>query len=87
MIEKLQQVESGEDEITTATLLFVALSRKLMEGVRKSLEVQPDCSTECQIVDYMSSFLTLHQTSGRRLKGTQNTVDEILVAATYGRTL
>jgi hypothetical protein len=34
-IEKLLQVESGKDEITAATLLFVALSRKLTEGVRK----------------------------------------------------
>jgi hypothetical protein len=50
----------------------------------KSLEVQLKGSTDWQIVDEMSHFLTLHQTSGRRLKGTQNAVDTDLVAATFG---
>jgi hypothetical protein len=58
-IEKLLQVEAGRDELTAATILFGALSQHSMKGVRDLLQSQLG-STDSQIVDCMSAFLTHH---------------------------
>jgi hypothetical protein len=83
-IEKLLQVESGGDERTAATILSVALSHRSMKGVGNLLQAQLERSTDRQIVDSISTFLTHHDAKGRRSKETQNAVDAVLVAATFG---
>jgi hypothetical protein len=80
-IEKLLQVEAGGDELAAATILIGALSR--MKGVKDLLQLQLG-STDKKIVDSVSDFLTHHVAKGRRPKETQNAVDAVLVAATFG---
>jgi hypothetical protein len=83
-IEKLLQVESGGDERTASTILSVALSHRSMQGVGTLLQAQLERSTDRQIVDSISDFLTHHDAKGRRSKETQNALDAVLVAATFG---
>jgi hypothetical protein len=83
-VVKLLRVESGGDEETAATILLLALSRPTMKGIRDLLQSKLERSTDCQIVDSISAFLSHHSTKGRRPKETQNAVDAVLVAATFG---
>ena len=84
-IEKLLYTESHGDVLAAATILSVALSRQSMDGIRTSLEAQHfNSSTDSQIVENISTFMTHHHASGRRSKETQNAVDAVLVAATFG---
>jgi hypothetical protein len=54
-----------------------------MKSIRDLLQSKLERSTEIQIVDSMSAFLTHHSTKGRRPKEIQNAVDALLVAATF----
>jgi phage tail protein X len=83
-IEKLLHVEAGGDEQTAATILSVVLSRRSMKGVRDILQSRLGRSTDSQIVDSVAAFFSHHPASGRRPKETQNAVDAVLVAATFG---
>jgi lipopolysaccharide biosynthesis regulator YciM len=83
-VETLLHVLSDGDEVIAAAILLVALSYRRMAGVKKALEVQLEKSIDHEIVDNVSAFLRHHNTKGRRSKGTQNALDAVLVAATFG---
>jgi hypothetical protein len=59
-VEKLLQVVSDGDEVTAATILFVALHPRRMKGVLKSLEAQLQKSIDKQMADSIYDFLFLY---------------------------
>jgi hypothetical protein len=59
-VEKLLQVVSDGDEVTAATILFVALRPRRMKGVLKSLEAQLQKSIDKQMADSIYDFLFLY---------------------------
>jgi hypothetical protein len=81
-VETLLHVDSGGDELTAAALLLVVLRR--IESVKKALEARLERSTDRQIVDNVSALWKHRNTKGRRSKVTQNALDAVLVAATFG---
>ena len=81
----LLHVVSDGDELTAAAILLVVLGRKGTQGIKKALEAELERSTDRQIVDNVSAFLKHHNTKGRRSKVTQNALDAVLVASTFGK--
>jgi hypothetical protein len=81
-VETLLHVESDGDELT-ATRYSWSYSGELKVS-RRHWRRDFERSTDRQIVDNVSAFWKHHNTKGRRSKVTQNALDAIVVAATFG---